>query len=166
MDVIHPPEAATHRHSLVRTRTTARNDHSSEGVIVRHISGRAVFVVWPGHSDIPILTRRRRVWRASPTRLPDSVRCHLPVAYGVFPAASTNTTNGEGSTARALEARPKRISRSVKNRARRMRRAGFATDRQTTGFLRAAGLRKRRKFFPQAPGMGLRRFEKSALVEH
>jgi hypothetical protein len=42
--------------------------------------------------------------------------------------------------------------RSVKNRARRMRRAGFAKDRQTTGFLRAARSQKRRKFFHSPHG--------------
>jgi hypothetical protein len=44
------------------------------------------------------------------------------------------------------------VFRSVKNRARRMRRAGFDMDRQTTGFLGDAGLQKRRKFLPQRPG--------------
>jgi hypothetical protein len=38
--------------------------------------------------------------------------------------------------------------RIVKNRARRMRRAGFATDWKITGFLRDAGSQKRRKFLP------------------
>ena len=38
------------------------------------------FFVWPGRSDIPALARRRRVRRASPTRLPDSVRCDVPIA--------------------------------------------------------------------------------------
>jgi len=39
--------------------------------------------------------------------------------------------------------------RIVKIRARRMRRAGFAMDWQTTGFLRDAGSQKRRKFLPK-----------------
>ena len=44
------------------------------------------FFVWPGRSDIPALARRRRVRRASPTRLPVSrpqrprLRCDVHIA--------------------------------------------------------------------------------------
>ena len=39
-----------------------------------------LFSVWPGHSHILVFARHRRVRRAGPTRLPDFVRCHFPVA--------------------------------------------------------------------------------------
>lgn len=43
------------------------------------------------------------------------------------------------------------MSRGVQNRARRIRRAGFAREWQITGFRRDAGKRKRRNCFPQPP---------------
>jgi hypothetical protein len=40
------------------------------------------------------------------------------------------------------------LAGACKTGARRMRRAGFAMDRQTPGFLRDAGSQERRKFCP------------------
>jgi hypothetical protein len=68
----------------------------------------------------------------------------------------------------ALVVRPKRgamiVFRSVQNRARRMRRAGFAMDWQTTGFPRDAASQKRGKFCPQPPGTGFTAVRKTNAI--
>ena len=74
----------------------------------------------------------------------------VPASHGG--AADTDQTH-ESRSRGVRDRHAEHVFRGVDNRACRMRGAGFATDRQTTGFLSAAGSQKHRELIPQAPGV-------------